>query len=281
MLRCDIINNYTQEKIFANQSDLTFNLLSNDFTTLHTHNAFWEFLIVLEGKLINYYNKTETTILPNTIVLLRPNDMHALLYKDKNAVLYINFVITDRLIRQTFENAKIDYDTICGQTDAISFDISENMRIKLHQEFLSVLRLTDNEEKEKYKRYILFKLINQLQKHYLKASDNYPPMISKLNEYIAQENLYNLNVESLANKMNLSRVSLNKLIQSFYHKTASEFIIEYKMNYAKQLLLMSNKHIYEISDMLGYTPSSFNKAFKNIYKQLPSDVRKNISENNS
>lgn len=46
MLHCTIENNYTQERILPEQSDLTFNLLSTDFPDFHDHKNFWEFLIL-------------------------------------------------------------------------------------------------------------------------------------------------------------------------------------------------------------------------------------------
>ena len=274
MLHCEIDKNFTQERISPSQSDLTFNLLSNDFPTLHNHNEFWEFLIVLEGSLINNIDHESTQVKPNTVFFLRPNDTHSLNYNGRDNVLYVNFVIADRLIRSIFEEAKISYEHVCARQKALRWQINSDMRMELHKDFLHVLKLQNNEAKEQYKRYILFRLINQLQRFLFTISDDLPLPIQRLQECINQEYVDVLNVDTLSSRMNMSRVSLNKLIRSHYHKTASEFIVEYKMNYAMQLLITSNKHIYEICELLGYTTAAFNKTFKRIYNTLPSSIRK-------
>ena len=274
MLHCEMDNNFTQERILPGQSDLTFNLLSNDFPTLHDHKEFWEFLIVLEGSLINNIDRERIQVKPNTIFFMRPKDMHSLTYDGHEDVLYVNFVISDKVMRSILKEAKISYEQICARQKALRWQVSSEMRMNLHKDFLYVLKLQDNDTKEQYKRYILFQLINQMQRFLITISDEQPLPIQRLQECINQEYVDALNVDTLSNRMNMSRVSLNKLIRSHYHKTASEFIVEYKMNYAMQLLITSNKHIYEICELLGYTTAAFNKTFKRIYNTLPSSIRK-------
>lgn len=274
MLHCEIKSNYTQERILPSQSDLTFNLLSNDFPTMHNHDKFWEFLIVLEGSLFNNIGHNRIHVRPNTVFFLRPDDTHSLTYDGKSNVLYVNFVISDRLIRTVFADAGIPYEPLCKRRETLHWQIPAETRMELHKDFLYVLRIQDNEQKEPYKRYILFRLITQLQKHLLTVSADLPLPVQRLQECVNQEYIEALNVDSLSRRMNMSRISLNKLIREHYHKTASEFVVEYKMNYAMQLLITSNKHIFEICEMLGYTPAAFNKAFKRVYGRQPSSVRK-------
>lgn len=128
MLHCEIKSNYTQERILPSQSDLTFNLLSNDFPTLHNHDEFWEFLIVLEGSLYNNIDGVSRHVKPNTVYFLRPNDTHSLTYDGKNNVLYVNFVISDQLIRTIFTDAKISY----GGLRAAESDILADIGRKTH-----------------------------------------------------------------------------------------------------------------------------------------------------
>lgn len=280
MLHCTIENNYTQERILPEQSDLTFNLLSTDFPDFHDHKNFWEFLILLEGSLSNHVGRTEFEMHPNDIFLLRPNDSHKLRSVGNSPVLYVNFVLTDSLVRSVFSMSGISYDALISRSAPIHWAMLTEKRMDLYKDFLYALKLKDLSLKEQFKRYIMFNLICQLQQNLLPRPDDQPPKIQRLLSCINQEYLQLLNVNSLAQKMGMSRVSLNQLIKSYYQKTAFEFIVEYKMSYARQLLLVSNKPIYEICEMLGYTATAFNKIFKQTYGVPPSVLRRNESMQN-
>ena len=56
--------------------------------------------------------------------------------------------------------------------------------------------------------------------------------------------------------------------------TAFQYLLEQRMQKAKQLLLESNYNIAEISDIVGYkNPTHFTFAFKKFYNRLPSDFK--------
>ena len=58
----------------------------------------------------------------------------------------------------------------------------------------------------------------------------------------------------------------------------NQFVLKYKMEYARYLLSQTDSLIYEISDSLGYkTTDYFTKLFKEYTGETPAQYRKNIS----
>ena len=55
----------------------------------------------------------------------------------------------------------------------------------------------------------------------------------------------------------------------------NQFVLKYKMEYAKYLLEHTDDRIYEIGDKLGYkTTDYFSKIFKEYTGQTPAQYRK-------
>jgi len=81
-----------------------------------------------------------------------------------------------------------------------------------------------------------------------------------------------LNVEALSEKMEISRVTLNKKIQALTGETANEFIRTYRLKRAVQLLEQKAGTITDIAYDVGFSSSAhFTKCFKEKFHRLPSE----------
>ena len=82
-----------------------------------------------------------------------------------------------------------------------------------------------------------------------------------------------LNVESLSEKMDISRVTLNKKILALTGETAVEFIRSYRLKRAMQLLKENFGTVLDVALEVGFSnPSYFARCFKEKFHQLPSDI---------
>jgi signal transduction histidine kinase/DNA-binding response OmpR family regulator/ligand-binding sensor domain-containing protein len=91
-----------------------------------------------------------------------------------------------------------------------------------------------------------------------------------IEKHISDEDL---NVESLSEKMDISRVTLNKKIQALTGETAVEFIRSYRLKRAMQLLKENFGTVLDVALEVGFSnPSYFAKCFKEKFHQLPSEV---------
>jgi DNA-binding response OmpR family regulator len=96
--------------------------------------------------------------------------------------------------------------------------------------------------------------------------------LEKLNEII-YANMENpdLDVETLARIMNMSKPTLYRKINSISDLTPNELINITRLKRAAELLAAGNYKIYEIVDMVGYgSPTNFGRNFQKQFGMTPS-----------
>jgi AraC-like DNA-binding protein len=115
----------------------------------------------------------------------------------------------------------------------------------------------------------------RLQPDEIKISSIDQRFISQLQDIIEKHiSDEDLNVEGLSEKMDISRVTLNKKIQALTGETAAEFIRSYRLKRAMQLLKEHFGNVLDVALEVGFSnPSYFAKCFKEKFHQLPSDIQ--------
>tara|TARA_B100001109_G_scaffold180807_1_gene148204 strand:- start:26 stop:898 length:873 start_codon:yes stop_codon:yes gene_type:complete len=96
-------------------------------------------------------------------------------------------------------------------------------------------------------------------------------------KYIIISNMTNPpSLVELSNEINLSLKKLKEGFKKIYGKPVYQYLLEYKMELAKKLLLENSYNVNEVSLKLGYSTSShFITAFKNKYGLTPKNFKKN------
>ena len=80
----------------------------------------------------------------------------------------------------------------------------------------------------------------------------------------------------LSNDIDLSLKKLKEGFKKIYGKPVYQYLLEYKMEFAKKLLSENSYNVNEVSIKLGYSTSShFITAFKNKYGLTPKNFKKN------
>ncbi|SHI59552.1 two-component regulator propeller domain-containing protein [Pseudozobellia thermophila] len=99
--------------------------------------------------------------------------------------------------------------------------------------------------------------------------------IDKVMEYIV-ENIADekLNVEHLANELNLSRSQLYRKIKALTGLTANEFLRKLRLEKAKEIIENGDASISEVCFKVGFSsPSYFTKCFKAYFGVLPTELK--------
>ena len=79
-----------------------------------------------------------------------------------------------------------------------------------------------------------------------------------------------LDADFLAVKLNYSSSSIHKKIKNITQKSTNQFIREYKLDLAKQMILKPHANISEIAFNLGFNSLSyFSKSYKNYFGVSP------------
>lgn len=94
--------------------------------------------------------------------------------------------------------------------------------------------------------------------------------------FIEQNYQNNISIEDIASVCGLNRSYFGKIFHDAVGKSPQQFLLDYRMIKAAELLKLSQLSIGEISGAVGYTNQlHFSRAFKNVYGVSPREWRKN------
>lgn len=93
-------------------------------------------------------------------------------------------------------------------------------------------------------------------------------------EYIEHNFQNNISVEKIAEVCGLNRSYFGKIFREAVGKTPQEFILNFRMAKASELLKLTKLNITDIGNAVGYeNPLHFSRAFRNIYGISPREWR--------
>ena len=92
--------------------------------------------------------------------------------------------------------------------------------------------------------------------------------------YVEQNFQNNISVEDIADNCGLNRSYFGKIFKEAVGKTPQEFLLNYRMTKAAELLKLTKLSIGDIGNAVGYDNQlHFSRAFKNIYGVSPREWR--------
>ena len=94
---------------------------------------------------------------------------------------------------------------------------------------------------------------------------------------IVEDNIsdINLSVQTLANKLNLSRTHLHRKLKSLTNQSATEFIRDVRLKNAVKLMKEGKLKVNEVGYAVGFNSHNyFTRSFKKQYGISPSDFMK-------
>jgi two-component system response regulator YesN len=98
--------------------------------------------------------------------------------------------------------------------------------------------------------------------------------MARIKNYIIKMRNHNISLADIANEAYMSPSYMCAVFKRETGQTLNEFIIEDKMNFAKELLTNTKMKIFEIAQYLGYdAPHYFSYSFKHYTGQTPQQFR--------
>lgn len=92
--------------------------------------------------------------------------------------------------------------------------------------------------------------------------------------FIEQNFQNNISVEDIADTCGLNRSYFGKIFKKSVGRTPQEFLLNYRMTKAAELLKLTKLSIGDISKAVGYdNPFHFSRAFKHVYGMPPREWR--------
>lgn len=92
----------------------------------------------------------------------------------------------------------------------------------------------------------------------------------------------NLNLNTIADRLDVSRQTLSKRFNAAYGKKVGDYILEARVNESKKLLSRTNINISDVASLVGYVDSnSFIRAFKKLCGITPGQYKNNLADSNT
>ncbi len=165
----------------------------------------------------------------------------------------------------------------CGASDYLSKPFSAD-ELKLRVDNIIAGR---KKLKDQYAQKLRQGTVEELEKMTREAEQQ--RFLDKVNDFISQE-MGNPSYSSatLSKQMHVSISQLNRKLSAVCGMTSAVYILHRKISHACDLLRETDKSIYEVGDLSGFSdPSYFSRMFKRHMDCTPSQYRQQISNSNS
>lgn len=127
--------------------------------------------------------------------------------------------------------------------------------------------------------YEFLALLQQSKDHIATTNQSANPHVQHAIDYIKSNYAADITVQSLAHALSLNRSYLSAIFRKEMNLTLQQYLTEYRLTRAAELLSISNFSIEIVAEYSGYhDPLVFSKAFKRKYALTPSQYRKKILE---
>ena len=256
---------------------------------MHWHDEM-EIIKIIKGKYIVNINLKEYVVEEGDIVILKSCTLHSF---------------------KQYENEKMASKTIMFDLSMLNSNVTDACSIKYFTPFLdnkvsypSILKPSDKgyknikncidklflcyEEKNEFFEiqlksylfelfYILFKECFEIHDYSTKIKDDTTNDIKAILEYIKINYMNPISIKDLANVVNFSEHYFMRFFKKYIGMTCVDYINEYRLNIATNLLETTDMSIMEIAVKVGVNNISyFNKIFKKKFNLTPKEYRKNL-----
>ena len=279
---------YFESIVFSDQKVFKVSKkLSDDYREeLHWH-PFVEILVCLTDQFQVTVNFTTHTLKRNDLVIVYPGDLHSVQKVPENHLLIIQFpyelltIMSEVRSKETlfFQFPYIPYDPLRVENDWILLMIKK----------FAALAETDNPFQEISMYSLLLSFFEQVGLYCLKSqsqlAENNPNAEYKATKQMAKACLYithnctgPLTLDDVASHMGMSKSHFAHLFKEYMDMTFVDFLTTERIRRAKVLFRNPSTRIIDIAFDSGFSSiSSFNRAFKKVTGQTPSEYRDSLS----
>ncbi len=256
-----------------------FHINTFDYPETHGHVDYWEFTLVTNGAIENRLNGKSHICTENTLFYATTEDVHSLHKTREGNTRYINIIVkTSALfplleaISPTFKDTLLKGDHFRKVSSQFVMDIESIIHCA---NVRSSARLETNDISES----ALLLILQHIHFDIIKMPENKSSFMKAVNELALDPSFLLFGVADLCQKLNYSRIHLNRLFRQNFACTPHEYLIKTKLHYASSLLLNSEMSVNEIALKVGFANSSqFNENFKKEFGITPGSYRKNPNE---
>lgn len=173
---------------------------------------------------------------------------------------YIKCVVLSGHDDFAYAKSAIEYGVFAYLLKPVDLDELSNILKKLELTFLSTYEMFTSGQKF--------------------PSYNSEEVATLVKKYIEQNYQKQIDLNIIADHFSFSQSYLTKIFVKYTNITPSKYILNYRINIAKQLLGDLSLTINMVANMVGYTdPFHFSKSFKQVVGTSPASYREELTKN--
>jgi AraC-like DNA-binding protein len=243
---------------------------------IHGHTDYWDFFILTEGSITNFNNdKAEFSSAP-AIFFSTAKDIHCIKKMPNTPMRYINIIVREETVK-ALANAISPTFLQELETGKHSYELPAETLYQL-ENLIQRVSLLPSEEYELQDKLLCSAVLLILQYLFMQTIEKVetkPSWQLQLTELTRTSEFITYTVSDLCKAMNYSKAHLNRLFKEAFGTSPHEYLFNYKMQYASNLLTNSDLKVSDIATQAGYTNlSQFNVNFKRQFGVSPKNYRK-------
>lgn len=265
---------------YGDYLDFDYHVNEFDFPMLHSHSDYWEFTLLTTGSVYNVLNGKKYLHTANTVFFSTTKDSHYIKKADNNPIRYINISVRESKITAILNSFS---DNLADEMSngPHYFSVTEETVDKI-ESIIFKLNLLSSNQYDKKNKLLCLAILPMLQTYLFNQITPYDEQDQPFEKgwlqsfYSLAEDTFFLtcSVNDLCAKLGYSRMQLNRLFKKQFDKTPHEYLTEYKLRYAKNLLKNTDMRLIDIAMTVGYSSvSRFQSVFKQKYKLTPNKFR--------
>ena len=267
---------HLKDNMSSDTSVLNSHVLNSGDVNYHDH-SFYEICYIIDNSLPHFVNDCKMDLEPGDIVFLRPRDKHVYV-RDKNCLSYhrdiifhvgffesvLNFLHPDLL--ETYNKSRLPFKTNLPPEEIERFE-------KKIAEY-SLIPGDDTMAKLVFAKTLLIELLYYYNKPLSQTNTNYPPLVNQIIQKLNMHYVLKIGIPYIFSHFNYSKSHICNTFKKHMHISLTEYINKLRLNYAANLLKLTNNSLHYISQECGFSSLSyFNKLFKQHFNCTPAKYR--------
>lgn len=260
---------------------------SGSMCPLHWH-SFYEVEFIVEGtsvQTINGYSYHQT---PGFLSILTPNDFHHFKSDNNCTLKYKKFVFYENFVSHKIIAALKSRKKPC----IIQIPKSKQ---KDFNRYFDLLNEYNTSEQNEISRLVLKSLVETVcaealmldKLAHIDTTENANILLTSekditlhnITKFIEQNFQFQIKLQDVARVAFQSEAYFSHYFKSKFGLSFTEYLKQYRLRHAANLLISSNKSISEICEESGFSSMTFfNRSFKNFYSVTPSQFRNQTSK---
>ncbi|GAA0474594.1 AraC family ligand binding domain-containing protein [Alkalibacterium sp. s-m-22] len=225
-----------------------------------------------------YYNHENFALEAGDLFLLKPNEMTYYVANSSDPWSYYWIGISGTKLEDLLSLSKINETAILKYSQSKKTKTIGNLIKEIVLQTESNLTQLDYIKAYSY----LYSIMYELGKAYpnpLRENKIKHDYFSQIKNYIDQNYHNNIDIQSIADQLNINRSYLSVLFKKNIGLSPKKYMMDVRMKRASQLLFATKMTINEIAFSVGYNDQvTFSKAFKNYFLLTPSQYRKSTQK---